>query len=336
MTLARTATAAAVAGLVAVAALCAAAAWFATPGSGSLRHAVAGATAPTAGVEAWQYDAIGLSRVPSSVLERASAITVAVVDTGADLTAPDLAGRRVSVIGRAGDANGHGTFVTSILARSSGDAKILVVKAVNGNGTVSDAAEAAGIRAAVDRGARVLNLSIAGATTSAAERGAVAYAVKHGVLVVAAAGNSFEEGNDVEYPAALLQPVGSNGRGGAGLVVAASTQAGTRAPFSNTGSWLSLAAPGVGIFGSISVLSSPAEWPRTTAGFGYASGTSYSAPQVAGAAALVWAADPSLTARQVAAILKETASGHGTWTPDLGYGVLDVGAAVQAAAALQS
>jgi subtilisin family serine protease len=63
------------------------------------------------------------------------------------------------------------------------------------------------------------------------------------------------------------------------------------------------------------------------------SGTSFAAPQVAGAAALVWAANPSLTARQVADILKTTASGHGAWSAELGYGVLDVGAAVALAAA---
>ena len=68
--------------------------------------------------------------------------------------------------------------------------------------------------------------------------------------------------------------------------------------------------------------------------YGYASGTSFAAPEVAGAAALVWAANPSLTAREVAQILKETASGHGTWTPELGYGVIDVAAAVARAQAL--
>jgi subtilisin family serine protease len=62
--------------------------------------------------------------------------------------------------------------------------------------------------------------------------------------------------------------------------------------------------------------------------YGYSSGTSFSAPQVAGAAALVWAANPQLTAQQVAQILKQTASGQGRWTPDLGFGVIDVAAAV--------
>jgi subtilisin family serine protease len=69
--------------------------------------------------------------------------------------------------------------------------------------------------------------------------------------------------------------------------------------------------------------------PGSTAGvYGFSSGTSFSTPEVAGAAALVWAANPALNARQVATILKRTASGQGTWNPSLGFGVLDAGAAV--------
>jgi subtilisin family serine protease len=79
----------------------------------------------------------------------------------------------------------------------------------------------------------------------------------------------------------------------------------------------------------VSRLASPDVYPRADGGlYGYASGTSFAAPQVAGAAALVWAANPSLNAQQVAQILKETASGGARWTRDLGYGTIDVAAAV--------
>jgi len=154
------------------------------------------------------------------------------------------------------------------------------------------------------------------------------------VLIVAAVGNEYSQGNPVEYPAALLQPHGSDGTGGQGLAVTASTSAGVRASFANTGSWVSLAAPGENVFGAVSQFASSTAYPRSVlpgaqAGlYGYASGTSFAAPQVAGAAALVWAANPSLTAQQVAQILKQTASGHGSWTSDLGFGVVDIAAAV--------
>jgi subtilisin family serine protease len=170
----------------------------------------------------------------------------------------------------------------------------------------------------------------------------VAYAARHGVLVVAAAGNDALTGNPAEYPAALLQPVGSKGVGGLGLAVAASDMGGRRAQFSEHGSFLSLSAPGTAVFGAVATkartsLFALATAPGGAAGlYGFASGTSYAAPQVSGAAALVWAANPRLTAQQVAAVLEQTASGRGAWSAELGYGVLDVAAAVEMALRLAS
>jgi subtilisin family serine protease len=308
------------------------------------------APAPNGAVLQWQYAATHAQNVPDAILRAASAITVAVIDTGADLSAPDIAAKRPAAWSvRSGsatvdDANGHGTFVASLAAGSvtngdgiagaGGDAGLMVVQAGGTDGSFTDVQEAAAIVWAVDRGAKIINLSLGGRDTSTTERRAIEYAVAKGVLLVAAVGNSYASGNRVEYPAALLQPVGSRGAGGSGLAVGASTQAGTRASFSNTGTHVSLAAPGEGVLAAVSSTSSTERYPRVAlpgslAGlYGYGSGTSFAAPQVAGAAALVWGANPALTAQQVAAILEETASGHGTWTPELGFGVLDVAAAV--------
>src|SRR5207244_6119211 len=220
------------------------------------------------------------------------------------------------------------------IAGFGGEAKLLVIRAGRPDGAFTDVDEASGIVYAVQHGARIINLSVGGPSTSPTERRAIDFAISHDVLVVAAAGNESQSGNPVEYPAALLQPVGSRGQGGSGLSVGASTTAGTRARFSNTGTYLSLAAPGENVFGAASALSSPATYPRAAlpgsrAGvYGFASGTSFATPEVSGAAALVWAANPTLTAAQVAETLEETASGLGNWTPELGYGVIDVAAAV--------
>ena len=311
-----------------------------------------GLVAPTGGAPIqWQYAAIGADRVPEEVSRAASSQTIAVVDTGADVTAPDLAakapltrsmhaGRGLDVV----DVNGHGTFVAALAAGAgsngdgvagvAGEARLVVVQAGGPTGAFTDVDEAAAIAYAVDHGARIVNLSLGGPTTSTAEKRAIDYAVSKGALLVAAVGNSRASGNPIEYPAALLQPLGSRGIGGRGLVVAASTRTGGHAAFSSTGTHVSLAAPGVDVFSAVSAASSRSRYPRSplpgaTAGlYGYGSGTSFAAPQVAGAAALVWAASPHLRAAEVAAILKETASGKGAWTPELGFGVIDVAAAV--------
>jgi subtilisin family serine protease len=298
----------------------------------------------------WQFQATHANAVPAAVLRAAAALTIAIVDSGADLAAPDIAAKRPQAYNvLRGDAAvrdtvGHGTFVASLAAGSvtndegmagfGGDAKLLVIKASRPNGTLTDVDEASAIVYAVDHGARVVNLSIGGPHTSATEQRAVDYAAAHGVLLVAAVGNEFAQGNPVEYPAALLQPVGSKGQDGIGLAVAASTATGDRAAFSNTGSYLSLAAPGQNVFGAVASSAPFSAYPRahpprsTRGSYGFASGTSFAAPQVSGGAALVMAANPFLTARDVAEILKQSASGQGSWTPALGYGVLDVAAAV--------
>ncbi len=301
----------------------------------------------------WQYVLTGADRVPDQILRAASGVRIGIVDSGADLSAPDLEGKRpmtYNAIDNSSDVKddvGHGTFVASLAAGSSsngegmagiaGEARLIAIKASSA-GMFTDFELAAAIAYAVDNGAKIVNLSLGGPRSSRTEVRALEYALTKDVLLVAAAGNEALEGNPVSYPAALLQPLNSNGVGGYGLSVGASTISGTRAEFSNHGSYISLAAPGEEVFGAISKDSSPEHFPRvalpgSTKGlYGYSSGTSFSAPQVAGAAALVWAANSSLSSRQVADILKQTASGGGQWNPELGFGVINVAAAVEVAA----
>lgn len=287
----------------------------------------------------WQWAATRENLVPAWVQQAASKVTIAVVDTGADLTVPSLAARTplswnvVTDDTLVSDAIGHGTFVASLAAGATlgfgGDAQLLIVQANRDGGTgFSDMDEANAIVYAVDHGANIVNLSFGGAETSPVERSAIDYAISKGVLLVAAAGNAAQSGNPTMYPAALI--------GRKGLVVGASDPTGKRAKFSTTGSYVDLLAPGVNVLGAVAPgatddLFTPVATPSFTGAYGYGSGTSYSAPEVAGAAALVMAANPSLGAAGVAQALETSASGNGVWTKARGFGVLNVAAAVQRA-----
>jgi subtilisin family serine protease len=293
----------------------------------------------------WQFAATRANLVPADVQRAAVSVTIAVVDTGADLTAPTIAAKAPTTYNAVtggdavSDVTGHGTFVASVAGGSvaagsvlhgfGGDARLMIVQANRGSDVFDDVDEAAGIVWAVNHGARIVNLSIGGAQTSPVERDAIGYALSHGVLVVAAAGNTGLGGNVESYPAALVGPHG--------LAVASSTATGRRATFSTVARYVSLAAPGVHVLGATTAAAPTTEFPRATFAadglYAYGTGTSYSAPQVAGAAALVWAADPALSPTEVIAILEHTASGNGKWNPGTGYGVLNVAAAVAKALA---
>jgi subtilisin family serine protease len=373
------------------------------------------------GAYEWQWTNTNQGGVPDSVRHAAKSVTIAVVDTGADLTAPDIAAKSpqtwdvVSSTSDVTDYFGHGTFVASLAAGAwdnnegvagfGGDAKLLVVKATDTlDGTLLDIDIANAIVYAVDHGANIVNLSLGGAFQAPVTDQALKYAFDHNVLVVAAAGNSYAGGNPIEFPAGVLQPVTTNGAGGAGLAVAATDTlnqpasywdafnsfkyvvppgsytdspgctpspkqvppnpfppciAGypfpTQTQFSSAGSYVSLAAPGEYVLGALSsaavagasIGEVEAWWqkislPGSSAGqYGLADGTSFASPEVAGTAALVWAADPKLTAAQVAGVLKMTAVNNplhpavssaapppGTWNENLGFGVVNAGNAV--------
>ncbi|MEB3222901.1 MAG: S8 family serine peptidase [Candidatus Sericytochromatia bacterium] len=231
---------------------------------------------------------------------------VAVLDTGVDGQHPDLAGQLEAGFDTfngdadATDDHGHGTHVAGIVA-AAGDngigaagvaygARILPVKVLGANGIGRVSSVVDGIAFAVERGARVVNLSLGGSFESRALRDAVAEAVAANVLVVAAAGNA---GNTLPvYPAAFPGVV----------AVGAAAVAGGRAGFSNHGAWVTIAAPGERIYATSWARARPSGYaPYTTM-----SGTSMAAPHVAGAAAVVWALNPTWGQAQVKQRLEST------------------------------
>ena len=260
-----------------------------------------------------------------------SNVIVAVLDSGVNAAHPDLAARLVPgydfVWGDADPADdfGHGTAVAGVVAAAGNNgigvagvafnARVMPVKVMNSSGFAAYSAIAQGIHFAVDRGARVINISIAGTSASAALQDAINYASSSNVIVVAAAGNN---GNSISlYPAACSNVV----------AVSATTANDTLANFSNFGSHLTLSAPGQGIWTTTRDLTtSYAAW----------NGTSFASPVVAGVAALMMSAKPSLSGAQVISILTQTADDLGAAGFDATFGHGRVNAARAVSAALNA
>jgi serine protease len=263
------------------------------------------------------------------------------------------------------DSVGHGTHVAS-LACGAGDNGLgltgagLHCRLLAISSDFSDSSVAASIVWAVDHGADSINMSFGtspGARPTQAVIDAIDYAFAHNVVMVSAAADDPIE--EQGHPSNVLQPTGTGPdlTVGKGLSVTAANFSDQRASFAGRGTQISLAAYGTydertgppGIFGAFTTntndlergqLGLPPNPPcncRTTFDgdprYGYLQGTSMAAPMVAGAAALVRRLNPDLPAADVIRLIKQTArrpTGVG-WTPDLGWGILDAGAALAAA-----
>jgi len=201
-------------------------------------------------------------------------------------------------------AFGHGTMVSGIVHLVAPTAYIMPLKAFKADGTgyLSDILSA--IYFAVQNGARVINMSFSFSTYSHEAATALKFATRHQVICVASAGNDGKE--EIVYPAALSNVMG----------VASTTNNDTISTFSNYGEDLVwVAAPGEGIITT---------YPFGTFGAGW--GTSFSAPFVSGAAALLLSVSTNFNESSA-----ERSLAHAVWiSPDLGNGRVDLYQAVGA------
>jgi len=272
-----------------------------------------------------QYNMVAIDAPQGwSLTTGASSVTIAIVDTGVDLSHPDLVNKILpgydfvnnDVVAQ--DDNGHGTHVSAIAAAETNNgigvagvdwgANILPVKVLDASGNGTYANVAAGITWATDQGAQVINLSLGGTSKSSTLEDAVNYADAHGVILVAAAGNS---GGSVLYPAAY-PPV---------MAVAATDSSNTRASFSSYGSTVDVAAPGVNIYSAL-----------VGGNYGFLSGTSMAAPHVTGLAAILLGI-PGIDPAHVRSLIESTSLDLGTPGRDVyyGYGLIQMDAAIKAA-----
>jgi serine protease len=189
------------------------------------------------------------------------------------------------------------------------------------SGGCPSASVAAGIRYAADNGAKVINVSLGGSSGSTVEQDAIIYAVGKGAFVAIAGGNEKESGNLTHFPASYAASIEG------AMAVAATNRSGGRAYYSNTGSYIEIAAPGgdsrdsdasgSGFIWQSTIrpsLSDPSLvlFPRfdTYAEVGY-SGTSMASPHVAGLAALL-STQGIKTPGAIEQLIKRTAKFLGT------------------------
>jgi subtilisin family serine protease len=267
------------------------------------------------GLGSWQVDRVGLPAAWD--VSHGTGVVVAVVDTGVT-PIPELAGKVLPEINASGgqpcltgSRAGHGTAAAALIGALTNnadgipgagwDAQIRPVRVWAGpscDGGTSLSAVINGIAAARDSGARIINLSLT-TNSATALRAVIDDVINSGAVVVAAAGNSgsadpaFDQGG---YPAAYPNVLSVGATCPAASSTACSGAVDARASFSNFGPWVDLFAPGAGLV-SFDHLGSMVS----------VSGTSFSAPIVAGVVALVRAVQTSITPAQVQDLLVRAA-----------------------------
>lgn len=233
------------------------------------------------------YEPLGIYKAWDTVTASQS-VTVAVLDTGVDRRHEDLEGVNIlsgyDAVGKNagvnGDAVGHGTGVIGLIAATANNGigiagvahgvTVLPIKVSSSGSTIYSSDLIAGIRFAADAGAKIINMSVGGYSSSVAEQEAINYAVSKGCILIAAAGNDGNRtyGNQKSYPASYE-----------GVISVGSCNAdGERSAFSQRNDGVDLVAPGESI-----------PLPYVEDGnsvYRYDSGTSFSCAFVSGIAAL--------------------------------------------------
>lgn len=268
-----------------------------------------------------QYPQQMLGLPAAHAISQGAGVVVAVIDTGVQLTHPDLAGHLSAAgidfvdgdnrpedefSGGTDYGAGHGTHVAGIIHLVAPQAQIMPIRVLDTDGRGYSAVIGEAILYALENGAQVINLSL-GMPENASDylEEIVEEAARQGVLVVAAAGNL--NNTQQQYPAAADCALG----------VTAIDPDRVKATFASYGDWVSLAAPGVGIHSTLPV-----------DGYGSWSGTSMAAPFAAGQAALLLSLNPNLSVVQLADLMGGTAVNLNPTNPgyvnQLGAGQIDV------------
>jgi subtilisin family serine protease len=247
---------------------------------------------------------------------------LALIDSKLDISHPEFQGSRITTVGSRMVQDEHGTATAAVAAAPTNGQGIegiwpgMIATNFSTNLACGDIVRR--IEAVIEGGYDVLNMSYGASQECFAESAELQRATAAGVLLVAAAGNEFAEGNPLEYPASLPHVV----------TVAAVDLSGEISYFSNANAAVDLAAPGERILTAV-----PVDRDPDGDGNGYAlmDGTSFAAPIVSGVATWVAAQRPHLTVDQLANVVKLSAIDldEDGWDPNTGYGLVQVGNALR-------
>ena len=244
---------------------------------------------------AWRAAIIDPRLVPPPVTPQSPLL--ALIDSQLDPTHPEFAGGNVSTVGTLPVQSAHGTETAAIAAAPKNGVGILGVwpgmRAVNVAlpEQIRCSDSVAGIARAIAEGAAVINMSYGATAFCFAEYQQLQLATARGITLVAAAGNELAEGNPLLFPASLPH-----------VLTVAAIGSDLAAPFfSSASAAVDLSAPGVGI-----LTATPPQFDEDGQADGYeaVTGTSFSAPMVAAAAAWLRAAKPHLKVDQIASTLR--------------------------------
>lgn len=280
-----------------------------------------------------QYATTMLDLTDAHRLRHGDGVTVAILDTGFQLDHPELAGSwttsRYDFVdddadptdvadgidsdndGFLDEAFGHGTHIAGIVHLVAPDAQLMPLRVLNadGHGNIFVIAEA--IQYAVTNGADVINLSLGSTEESELMKDILEdIVVQHNVIVVAAAGNLSSDAK--QFPASEEEV----------LAVTSINVQSQKSNFANFGEWIDVSAPGEAISSAFPI-----------SGYAYWSGTSMAVPFVAGQAALIRSAVPSMSALEVAAYIRVSAQSIDAQNPgfqeQLGQGRIDIGGSIR-------
>jgi thermitase len=254
-----------------------------------------------------------------------SAVTIAVLDSGCTTSHPDLAGLIVpgwnfyNNNSDLTDISGHGTAVAGTAAALANNGqgvagvtwncRLMPLRITDASGYGYSSAIASALTWAADHGARVANISYGNVTKITTIISAAQYFQSKGGVITAAAGNETTFDSTADNPYFLL--------------VSATDPNDVLCSWSNTGNNVDLAAPGYNIVSTY----------YDGVSYSWCSGTSFSAPIVAGVAALVLSVNPSLSGTKVQDILRQNADDLGAkgWDTSYGWGRVNAARAVAAA-----